>query len=305
MRGFPMMPRTRRYCTCWLAGSLFAVWGSCRPAAAEDSGDATPSMTVMSFNIRYDNEGDGEDRWQARRELVTATIEQYGPDLLGTQEVLAHQAQYLRESLAGFGFHGVGRDDGKQQGEFTAVFFRQERFEYVEGGHFWLSERTDEPGSVSWDSSMTRMASWIRVRDRTNQRLLLFVNTHFDHRGRMARTESAGVLATFIEKHRGDAAVVVTGDFNCDDKSAAYERLTDSDGQGAGLVDSYRATHPEREPQEGTFNGFRGRTGGPRIDWILHSADLETVTATIVRDHQQGRYPSDHFPVVAQLRWRD
>src|SRR5262245_47041852 len=150
---------------------------------------ATDPLRVMTFNIRYGTANDGENHWDKRKEFLIDTIKAFDPDLLGTQETLGFQRDYLAEKLPGYGVLGVGRDDGKEQGEMMALYFKQARFMKTAEGHFWYSEKPDTPGSKGWDTSLPRMATWVWLQDRKNPSAsqIMFVNTHFDHRGPTAR----------------------------------------------------------------------------------------------------------------------
>jgi endonuclease/exonuclease/phosphatase family metal-dependent hydrolase len=265
-------------------------------------GDEPTDLRVMSFNIRYGTADDGADHWEKRRELLFATVEAFKPDLLGTQEVLAFQADELKKRLSGHGFVGAGRDDGKDKGEMTPIYFRTDRFEKLDEGHFWLSETPDKPGSKGWDTSLPRVASWVKLRDKATKREFYFLNTHFDHRGQKARLESAKLIRKRLGALPGNPPVVVTGDFNTGEGSEPYQALVG--GEGVKLIDSYRAIHPERAKDEGTFNGFQGTRTGPRIDWVLHTDHFAATAAAIDHTSKGGRYPSDHFPVTAVLRWK-
>ena len=267
--------------------------------------DAPDPMRVMSFNIRYGTARDGSNHWEKRRDLLVGTIQAFAPDLLGTQETLDFQRDFLAAALPGHAVLGVGREDGRTKGEMTALLYRRDRFDLLEGGHFWLSETPDQPGSKSWDSSLPRMATWARLRDRRapEARPLLFINTHFDHQGAQARLESARLLRARVETALSSNRVLVTGDFNAGEGSPPYLALF---GAGAGatapLRDSWRLVHPRPAAAEGTFNGFEaGATGGARIDWIGVSRGWRVESALIDHTVREGRTPSDHFPVTAVL----
>ena len=262
---------------------------------------ASEPIRVMSFNIRYGSANDGEDHWKKRDWLVAKTVKQFNPDLMGTQETLKFQAEFLEEDLKEYTY--FGRSRMKTPNEHCGIFFKTKRFTQLAGGHFWLSESPEVPESKSWDSSLPRMASWVLLNDNENEKApaLLFVNTHFDHRGRVARTESAKLIRKRIEKLVAIAeepAVIVTGDFNTPEGSEPYKAFLDGNDQ---LVDTYRESHPDKQENEGTFNGFKGRTGGGRIDWVLASPSLRIIEAKIDRTNEEDRYPSDHFPVTAVL----
>ncbi len=269
---------------------------------------------VMSFNIRYGTASDGENRWELRRDWVVETIQARQPDLLGTQETLKFQKEFLDAHLTQYGSWGVGRDDGEQSGEMTALWYRQERFEKIDGGHFWLSEQPDRPGSVSWDSALTRMASWVKLRDLRNPeaRPILFLNTHFDHRGEKARQESARLIRKKAREWGELCDLVITGDFNAGQDDDPYQILFENDSPAVKpesgethswrLLDSYRVVHPIRKSDEGTFSGFAAeRTSGPRIDWIAVSNQWRVIDSGIDRTSRDGRTPSDHFPVYSDL----
>lgn len=265
-------------------------------------------VVAMSFNIRWPNPDDGDDRWDNRRDLVLRTIERSAPDVLGVQEAFAFQAEYLRARLPGYAMVGVGRDDGRQAGEMTAVYYREDRFELTDHGHLWLSDTPDVPGSVGWDAALTRMATWLVLDDRRGGVRYLVLNTHFDHVGRRARPESAKLIGRFVLEKQAELgegpAVIVMGDFNSAIYSEAYLALT-GDLRGPRLIDTYAATRSRFDREEqGTFSRFSGRTSGPRIDWLLVSNNLRVRDAAIVRHHEDGRYPSDHYPVTARLRVR-
>ena len=285
--------------------SVFALLCTATVCAAGQAPEASAEATlrVMSFNIRYGTAGDGENRWENRKELVLKTIRAFDPDILGTQEVLAFQARFLREKLPEYGFAGVGRDDGKAAGEFAAVFFKKSRFEKVGEEHFWLSTTPEVPGSKSWDSSITRVTSHVTLRLRDGSHgVVHHFNTHFDHRGATARLESARLMRDRIDKLGAGATVVVTGDFNAGAGSEPYKALVGKAAPGAPtLLDTYRVRHAAGG-EEGTFHGFRGTAGHARIDWILCSGQLGVIAAGIDRTNEDGRYPSDHFPVTAVVR---
>lgn len=257
-----------------------------------------PPLRVMSFNVRYGTAKDGENHWDKRKDLCAARPLAFGPDLLGLQEALDFQNAHLLEKLGPYGQIGVAREDGKEKGEFTTILYRKERLEAVESGTFWLSETPDVAGSKSWDSSLPRIASWARFKDlKAGGRELLFVNTHFDHKGPVARLEAAKLLRAFVDKNGKGGPVVVTGDFNSGPGSAPYKALLE-----AKLADTLLALHAE--PLEGSAHPFTGKATTPRIDWILCSASFGVKEAGVDRSHENGRYPSDHFPVSAILEWK-
>ena len=262
----------------------------------------------MSFNLRYGTARDGQNHWDNRRDFVAETIAAYDPDLLGTQETLGFQKEFLAESMPAYTAIGVGRDRGDDSGEMTAIFFKTDRFEKVDEGHFWLSETPEIPGSISWDSSLTRMASWVVLKDRrgSSDRPILFINTHFDHKGEVAREQSATLIrkqATSIGK---GCDIVLTGDFNAGVDSKPYQNLFGASSADSALplfVDTYRLAKPTDAARQATFSGFKADVlVGARIDWIAIAGEWEILTAGIDRTSREGRSPSDHYPVTATLR---
>ena len=267
--------------------------------------DVDGTLRVMSFNIRYGTANDGMNRWRQRKQLVAKAIQRFQPDLLGTQETLNFQADYLRAQLSEYTYYGVGREKN-DAGEQCGMFFRADRFEVLGKGTFWLSSQPEDPGSKSWDSSLPRIASWLHLRDKqqAGKKLLelVFVNTHFDHRGVKARLEAARLIRRYLENLGREIRVVVTGDFNCDEGSAPYRALIGENPAGEfALYDTFRVAHPERQSGEGTFGGWTGQRSSGRIDWILHNTHFQTRSASIDIWKQDGRYPSDHFPIRAVL----
>ncbi|MEX2119685.1 MAG: endonuclease/exonuclease/phosphatase family protein [Pirellulales bacterium] len=285
----------------------FAVVSIAVLGSAAGAADGQPlELRVMSFNIRYGTAADGANHWDERKQFLVDTISRFDPDLLGTQETLGFQRDYLARQLPQYEVLGVGRDDGRDAGEMMALYYKAERFEHLDAGHFWLSETPDQPGSRSWDSSLPRMVTWVKLghRDNATASPLLFFNTHFDHLGVEARLQSARLLRAQLAAIGDGCSLVVTGDFNTPEASPPYCALfDDADDRPSPLVDTYRLVHPVREADEGTFSGFRAAaTAGPRIDWIGVSREWQVLEAGIDRTQQDGRTPSDHYPVTSLLR---
>jgi endonuclease/exonuclease/phosphatase family metal-dependent hydrolase len=286
----------------WLA--CFLVVMCLRPLQADDA-SSPAAVRVMSFNIRYGTARDGENHWDRRREFVIDTVKAFQPDLLGTQETLGFQRDYLAEKLPEYEVLGVGRADGREEGEMMALYYRKARFERLAAGHFWLSETPEVIGSKSWDSSLPRMVTWVKLRDRDTPDAppIAFFNTHFDHQGPQARLESARLLRRQLATLGEGCALIVTGDFNCGEASEPYQALFgEVEGEPSAVVDTYRKAHPKRTSSEGTFSGFKAEaTSGARIDWIAVSRDWRITAADIDRTARDERTPSDHFPVTSVL----
>lgn len=266
-------------------------------------------LIVMSSNVRFGTARDGDDSWNLRQDALRDVWREQHADLIGTQEMLQFQADFLLQAFPEYAYVGRSRDRDDDQGEQSGIFYRRERFIELERGHFWLSESPDTPGSKGWDANLPRMVTWVKLYDRSKEAPLIFANTHFDHQGPIARLQSAELLHRKLASWMNTYPVIVTGDFNCGEGSEPYASLmkpfhpTSPSEANRSLVDTYRAKHVDRSEEEGTFNGFRGRRSGPRIDWILVTPDWHIMDANIVRTEFHGRYPSDHFPVTASLTW--
>jgi endonuclease/exonuclease/phosphatase family metal-dependent hydrolase len=266
---------------------------------------ATPlePLRVMSFNIRYANPADGADAWPQRADLFFDTVNGFAPDLVGFQEVIAVQHDAITARLADYAFAGVARDDGKRKGEWSLIAYRKSRFTAVAQGNFWLSETPEVIGSKSWDAAITRICSWVRLRETATGREFLFANTHFDHKGVVARQEASRLISAQLPLIAAGLPAILTGDLNINEDNPAYAVLTrPTTANAIRWIDAFRAVHPTRAPDELSFNGFKGRTAGSRIDFIFHTADFIATAATIDRTSRAGRYPSDHYPVTTVLR---
>lgn len=262
---------------------------------------ASQPLRVMSFNLRTPFVLDGLNHWGFRKDLTAQTILSFAPDVLGTQECTSEQAAYLQAALPGYAFVGAGRDDGKQKGEMAAIFWRTDRFTKLDAGHFWLSETPDRVGSKGWDAGWRRVCTWVKLQERATGRVVVHFNTHFDVFGDTARLQSARLIRDRMASIAAGLPTLVTGDFNCAEGSAPYRALV----ADALLDDTYRDANPTDRKGEGTRHGFDGRAGDARIDWILATPGFDTLAAHIDHTRFGSRYPSDHFPVTATLRFND
>lgn len=251
----------------------------------------------MSFNVRYGAANDEENSWPHRRELLVETVKMSDPDVLGLQECLSFQAAYLQEALREYRYIGLGRDrDG--DGEMTAIFYKTKSLLPLESGHLWLSEHPDVPGSVSWDSSLTRMATWIKFRHWESGTVFYAANTHFDHRGEAARLESAYLLRRVLPEHADGAPLLLTGDFNAlGGSSGPWKAFHEG-----GFLDAWEVA-AEREGPVATWSGFKAPRSDSdrRIDWILTHGAVRVSRCATITHSAGGRYPSDHFPVLAEV----
>ena len=252
------------------------------------------SIKVMSYNIRLDVASDGVNAWPKRTHKVAELIKKYNPDILGVQEALHHQLIDLLKLLPEYDYSGVGRDDGQQKGEFSAILFKKKQFKLVSDSTFWLSETPMVPGSKSWDAAITRIASIAHFSKLTSNEEFLLVNTHFDHMGKIARANSAQLITQAIASYQKEKAipVIVTGDFNSEPTEQAYQNML-----ATGLLDSKPTTD-----NNGTFCGFEvGKIICNPIDFIFYSKDWTSRNYRVINDHDGQYYPSDHLPVMAEF----
>jgi endonuclease/exonuclease/phosphatase family metal-dependent hydrolase len=297
---------TRRTVLAFFLG-LVAVVPALLPAPARAAGPDEP-FRVMTFNIRFDNPQDGEDAWPHRREKAASMIRFHGAGIVGLQEALRRQIDDLQAALPGFAWVGVPRVPGKDD-EHCAVFCDKDRFELLEEGTFWLSPTPAEPGSRGWDAALPRTATWVKLRDRRGGASFHVFNTHFDHRGEEARRQSARLLLRQVVTVAGaTAAAIVMGDLNATPDSEAYRTLT-SPGPGEGappplLRDAFLATRSPHHGPTSSWNGFKAIQPGRRIDYVLVTPGIDVRQHGILSDTFDGRFPSDHLPVLAEVAIR-
>jgi endonuclease/exonuclease/phosphatase family metal-dependent hydrolase len=263
---------------------------------------APADLRVMSFNCRVSTLFDLQNTWGLRKGLLVSTIEKFNPDLLGTQECVAAQSDYLRAQLDGYDFVGVGRNDGKRGGEMCGIYFRADKFERLDSGHFWLSETPTVPGSKGWGAIFPRMVTWVKLQPRSGGTPFVWFNTHLDAFSSKARLNGAKLLCNRMASISGGLPTLVTGDFNADAGSDPYRTLVGAGNPAGRMTDTFRAMNATIVKGDGTRHAFRGGRGGPRIDWILASTGFRTLAANIDYAKSGMSYPSDHFPVTAVLR---
>ena len=262
---------------------------------------AQEPLHVMTFNIRLNTASDSLNAWPYRKDKVVSQILFHHTHLLGVQEALHNQMTDLQVGLAGYRYLGVGRDDGKQGGEYSAIFYDTARLAPLQSGTFWLSETPSVAGSKSWDAAITRIVTWARFRDRRTSTEFFAFNTHFDHLGREARRQSARLLLERIHQMAGTLPVVLTGDFNATPSDEPVQVLTDA----SALIQVQDTKALSRQPHygpTGTFNGFgpKERDNDP-IDYIFIRNGVRVWQHATLSQSWQGRFSSDHFPVFAVL----
>jgi endonuclease/exonuclease/phosphatase family metal-dependent hydrolase len=265
---------------------------------AAGSAGAQEPIRAVSFNIRYGTANDGEHRWERRREALFATIRDHAPHVLGVQEALRFQLDEIGAAVPGFRMIGVGRDDGRDRGEYAAILVDSARFAVLEAGTFWLSDTPEVPGSMHWGNRITRITTWARLVDRESADTLRVFNVHWDHESQPSREKSADALLSAIGRGTASEAVIVLGDFNADESNAAFRRL-----MGSGLRDTFRERWP-KAAIVGTFNAFRGDSTGGKIDAVLVDAAWDVLDAGIDRTRRGGILASDHDAVWSVIRRR-
>jgi endonuclease/exonuclease/phosphatase family metal-dependent hydrolase len=259
------------------------------------------TVNVMTYNIRLDTESDGVNQWKNRTNKVYALLKKYKPDVFGVQEALHNQMMDLKNNLTDYDFVGVGRDDGKEKGEYSAIFYRKSEYEVLEQNTFWLSETPEVPGSKSWDAAITRVATFALLKEKSSGKLFLILNTHFDHIGKEARKNSASIIKVYL---RGfieggsikDLPVIITGDFNSEPTEEPYQSMIN--GKDFALMDSRPSNSKAGTFCSFTVNSIECKT----IDYIFHSANWSTKKYKVITDNNGKYYPSDHLPVMATLR---
>lgn len=250
---------------------------------------------VMTFNIRYDNSGDGVNQWGKRSDKVAAVIQKYDPDFIGLQEALHNQIIDIVKALPQYAIIGVGRDDGKEKGEYSAILYKKDKFQIVTQKTSWLSENPDVPGSKSWDAAITRVVTSAHFRDIKTKREFLYYNTHFDHIGQEARRNSAQLIVDMIRKETSTKHLTafLTGDFNAKPTDEPYLVIMKSP-----LLKDARPG----ESNQGTFCSFKVNSiECSLIDHIFYTAGWKSENYKVITDNDGEYYPSDHLPVITEL----
>jgi endonuclease/exonuclease/phosphatase family metal-dependent hydrolase len=288
-------------------GLLFTLGLVCR--AGTLPGDE-PNIVVMTFNIRYGTANDGEDSWEKRKGMVFDVLRLHDPDLVGLQEALRFQIDEIRSALPQYAETGVGRDDGKTGGEYSAILYRRDRFDVNESGTFWLSDTPEVCGSITWGNACTRICTWGRFIRRGSGEALYLFNTHLDHISQYSRDRSVILLAQRVRDREHPDPVIVTGDLNAGEDNPAVQYIEGRrrlqaaknglDINPMPLVDTFRSLHPDIN-DVGTYHAFHGKRTGDKIDYIFAQPGARVLRAEILHDATKTHFPSDHFPVMAAL----
>jgi len=259
------------------------------------------TINVMTFNVRLDTEADGLNNWKYRKEIAANTITFYQADIVGTQEVLHNQLLDLEKLLPDYSSIGVGREDGMEKGEYSAIFYNNKKLTETGSGYFWLSENPLSIGQKGWDAACERIATWAKLKDNKTGKIFFVLNTHFDHIGKIARRESAKLILNKVKLYSKKMPVIVMGDFNSEPEAEAIQILTDTSNP-LRLTDSYRVS-PIVQGPEWTFHEF-GRlplNERTRIDYIFVKNNVKVLSYKVIDEKVDNKYVSDHNPVLVQV----
>lgn len=275
-----------------------------REAVQAASSAAGSPLTVMSFNIRYGTADDGEDHWEKRRAQLIGLLREQQADVIGVQEALYFQLQEILKELPEYQMVGIGRSDGKTAGEYSAMLYKAGRLTVKKSDTFWFSDTPEQIASKTWGNTIERICTWARFEDRqggSSAGTFYVFNLHLDHRSQPSREKSVALLRQRIAaREQPREPVIVTGDFNAGEANPAVVTMR-GDGP-TRFVDTFRALHADAT-EVGTFSGFKmGNTKGEKIDYVFVEPSTKVLTAEILRASHDGRYPSDHFPVIARLQ---
>lgn len=252
-------------------------------------------LNVATYNLRYNTANDGVNAWPNRKEMIKGLVQYHEFDVFGTQEALRGQLEDVAE-LKEFGFLGKGRDDGKQAGEHSAIFYRKDRLKVLDSGDFWLSETPDVPGK-GWDATCcNRICSWAKFQDLKTKKQFYFFSVHFDHQGVKARQESGKLMVKKIKEIAKNAPTICVGDFNSTPETEQIQAMQTI------LRDARAVSAQPPYGPEGTFNAFKfDAPMKQRIDYIFVSSQIDVLKYGVLTDAKEQRYPSDHQPVVAKV----
>ena len=258
------------------------------------------TINVATFNMRYDNPDDSLNNWQYRKERIAQFIKDQKVEIVGTQELLQNQVDDLKALLPEYDMVGVARDNGKDEGEYAAIFYLRDRFDALDSNNFWLCENPDSVGMKGWDAACTRIATWAKLQDKATGKIFMAVNTHFDHVGEVARRESALLIISKIKEIVGDRPAFLTGDFNVDSTSNAYETITTNEF----VLNDSRKVAKAVEGADYTWHDFGKLPAEERgiIDFIFTTPSIEVLKVYIPQENADALL-SDHNPQVATLQF--
>jgi len=262
----------------------------------------TLNLKWATMNIRLDNPADSMDNWKYRKDTVAQFIKEQGLDIVGMQEVLHNQLTDLKERLPEYTEVGVGREDGATKGEYTPIFFKKDKFEVLDSNTFWLSQYPDSAGFIGWDGACPRIATWVKLKYKKTGKVFMAINTHFDHVGGEARNKGALLIIDRIKELPGNEPAVLTGDFNVNNKSDAYNTLTKNTFV---LKDAFQIAD-KKSGVDYTYHSFGRREKSQRemIDFIFVTPQIKVNSVLIPEEPTRGTgvtFLSDHNPQIAEI----
>jgi len=263
---------------------------------------AQEDINVMTFNIRLNVASDSANAWPYRKDHAAQQIIYHQAALVGVQEALHNQMQDLEERLPGYRFIGVGRDDGKMKGEYSAIFYDTTKLEVLTSGTFWLSPTPEVPGSKGRDAAITRIVTWGHFKSKMTGRTFYMFNTHFDHIGKTARLESARLIMNRVHEKAGNELAIITGDFNSMPSAPPYQLITNKN-EPYHLLNTIELSETGHYGPLGTFTGFAQKENSDEpIDHIFVNKPVKVLRHATLSETWQGRFSSDHFPVLATIQ---
>ena len=263
---------------------------------------AQTELNVVTFNIRYNNAADSLNAWPYRKDKLASQLLFHHAHIIGVQEALHEQVQDLQERLPRYKHAGVGRTDGKEKGEYSAIFYDTGRLQLLQSATFWLAEQTDIPGKRGWDAALERIVTWAKFKDRTTKKTFYHFNTHFDHRGKTARRESAILLLQKVKEIAANTPAIITGDFNAHPDDEPIMVVADKSNP-LHLTDSKEISASPHYGPSGTFNAFQAKeVNDLPIDYIFIKNGVKVLQHATLSQSWQGRFSSDHFPVLAVVK---
>jgi len=262
---------------------------------------AQKNVKVMTFNIRFDNPKDAPNDWSNRKDKVASQILFHEADIIGIQEALHNQLEDMQERMQDYSYVGVGRDDGKKAGEYSAIFYNTKALDLQKAETFWLSETPRVAGSKSWDAAITRIVTWARFKDKKSGQVFYHFNTHFDHVGKVARAQSARIILRAVDSIAGGIPAVITGDFNATIDDEPMQVLLNPANFPQLIDTKVISTTPHYGPG-GTFNAFGPKENNTKpIDHILVMGKWKVTKHATLSQTWGGLFSSDHFPVLAHI----
>ncbi|OQY05071.1 MAG: hypothetical protein B6I25_06195 [Planctomycetales bacterium 4572_13] len=260
-------------------------------------------VRVMTFNICGGSADDGDNHWSRRKELVFDVLAGHKADVMGLQEALDFQIQEIKQALGRHRIVSAGADDGAAAGEACPILYRRDRFTRSDSGTFWFSNMPWKPGSKHWGNTLPRICTWVRLTDRTSGNSFYVYNLHLDHASQASREHSVRLLLKQLGNRKHKDPVIVLGDFNMatDNPAMAPLQRIGADLLNEPMADVWGSLHSD-QPSVTTYHAFGEQSGGPCLDHIFIGECIEIMGVDIVGESYDGRFPSDHFPVVALLK---